>query len=222
MDHTLVQQTKTIDKYLLDELTHEERLAFEEHMFDCPECAAQVKEDFAMVSDLKAVLAEPKATRAESPAKASGGGWRTWFKPMTMVPAFASLALAVVVGYQNFVSIPAMLQPQLLETTPFVSATRGTAMQTAIVKHGAALFGASFEVVAPTPSPAYVCEFQAEEKGQIANMDCGKHATGEFTLNLLLPAAKFPPGGYTMILRPASDLHAEVSRYSFAVKNESQ
>ena len=222
MYYTLVQQTKSIDKYLLDELTREERLTFEEHMFDCPECAAQVKEDFAMVSDLKAVLAESTPVRAELPAAKASSGWRTWFKPMTMAPAFASLALAFVVGYQNFVSIPAMLRPQVLETTPFVSATRGAAVQTAVVKAGAALFGASFEVVAPTSSPAYVCEFQADGKGQIASMDCGKHATGEFTLNLLLPAAKFPPGGYTMILRPGSDLHAEVSRYSFAVKNESQ
>ena len=59
MDHTLALQTNTIDKYLLNELQPEERAAFEEHMFDCPECAARVKEDFAMISDLKEVLREP-------------------------------------------------------------------------------------------------------------------------------------------------------------------
>lgn len=84
MDHTLAQQTKIIDKYLLDELSHEERSAFEEHMFDCPACAARVKNDFAMVSGLKAVLAEPRPLRADLPVKAAGR-WREWFRPITLV-----------------------------------------------------------------------------------------------------------------------------------------
>ncbi len=47
MDHKLALQTKSIDKYLLNELSGEDRLAFEEHMFDCPECAAKVKDDLS-------------------------------------------------------------------------------------------------------------------------------------------------------------------------------
>ncbi len=220
MDHTLAQQTKSIDKYFLNELTDEERLAFEEHMFDCPDCAARVKDDFAMIADLKSVLAEPRPMPAEKAVKAESG-WRQWFKPMILMPTFATLALACVVGYQHFVSIPAMLQPQLLDSAPFVATTRGAAVQTAIVKPNATVFVANFEVVAATPASAYTCEFQANGGGRVATVDCGKHTGAEFTLSVLLPAAKFPAGGYTMILRPASDLHSEVSRYSFAVRNES-
>ena len=139
---------------------------------------------------------------------------------MMLAPTFATLALACLAGYQHFVSIPAMLRPQLLETTAFVPATRGAALQTATIKAGAALFAASFEVAVPTPSDEYVCEFQAEGKGTVARVNCGKHATSEFTLSVLLPAAQFNTGVYTMILRPASDAQKEVSRYSFAVKNE--
>jgi hypothetical protein len=221
MDHTLAHQTETIDKYLLSELSQEERLAFEEHMFDCAACAAKVKEDFAMISDLRAVLEEPMPLPKAQAGKIKVG-WREWFRPMTFVPACAALALACTAGYQNFVSIPAMLQPQVLDVTPFVPATRGAASQIAAIKPGAALFATSFEVVSPTAFPAYVCEFQAQGKDATTTMDCGKHANAEFTLSLLLPAAKFPPGGYTMILRPASDQHSEVSRYSFTVRNETQ
>ncbi len=124
MDHTLAQQTKTIDKYFLNELSQEERLAFEEHMFDCPACAAQVKDDFAMISDLKAVLAEP-APRPTVQSVKTTSGWREWFRPLVFAPTFAALALACVIGYQNMVSIPGMLQPQVLETTPIVATTRG-------------------------------------------------------------------------------------------------
>ena len=220
MDHKLAHQTKTIDKYLLDELPQEERLAFEEHMFDCPACAAKVKDDFGMISDLKEVLAEATPIRALHSGKTTGG-WREWFRPLMFAPSLAALALACIVGYQNMVSIPGMLRPQMLETNPFVSTTRGATVQTAVVKPGAALFAASFGVAAATVYPAYACEFQAEGKATIMTVDCGKHPTAEFTLSLLLPAAKFPPGGYTMILRSATDQHSEVSRYSFAIRNES-
>jgi hypothetical protein len=220
MEHTLARQTNTIDKYLLSELSHEERLAFEEHMFDCPECAAKVKENFAMIAGLKEILREPEAAPKAHAVKATGA-WREWFRPLTFVPACAAVALACVVGYQNTVSIPRMLQPQVLDTTPFVPATRGIT-QIAFVEPGAALFNVSFEVASSTAFPAYVCEFQAEGKGSIATIDCGKHSTAEFTLSLLLPTAKFPPGGYTMILRPVSDKQTEVSRYSFAIRNKNQ
>lgn len=221
MEHTLAHQTNTIDKYLLSELSQEERLAFEEHMFDCPECAAKVKQDFAMIDDLKSVLEEPSPVPKVQSVK-TFAGWRDWFRPMTFIPACAAVALACIVGYQNMVSIPGMLQPQVLETTPFVPATRGASQQVAVVRSGAAFFAASFEVVAPSAFPMYSCEFQGEGQHTVATIDCGKHSTAEFTLSLLLPAARFPAGGYTMILRPASNQQGEVSRYSFVVRNESQ
>jgi hypothetical protein len=221
MEHTLAHQTNTIDKYLLSELSQEERLAFEEHMFDCPECAAKVREDFAMIADLKAVLEEPLPAAKMHSVKASGS-WRDWFRPLTFAPAFAAIAFACIVGYQNLISIPGMLQPQVLDSTPFVPATRGASTQIAAVKPHAALFAASFAVASPSAFPAYACEFQASTGSPVATIDCGKHPTTEFTLSVLLPAAKFPPGGYTMILRSASADHAEISRYSFAVKYEDQ
>jgi hypothetical protein len=219
MEHKLANQTNTIDKYLMSDLSHEERLAFEEHVFDCPECAAKVKEDYDMIADLKTVLSEPLPSAQAAPANAKAS-WRDWFRPVTFVPAFAALALAMVIGYQNLVSIPGMLQPQVLDTTPMVATTRGDGSQVALVKPGAALFALSFEVSAPTVYSGYVCQFQAQGASHVTTVDCGKHSTAEFTLSLLLPSAKFPPGGYTMVLRPTSNEQTEISRYSFAVKNE--
>jgi hypothetical protein len=219
MQHTLAHQTNTIDKYLMRELSHEERLAFEEHMFECPECAAKVKEDYNMIADLKAVLREPPPQAQAEPAKAKAS-WRDWFRPVTLVPAFAALALAVVVGYQNLVSIPGMLQPQVLDTTPMVATTRGAHGQIASIKPGAFLFAVSFEVSSPAVYAGYVCEFRAEGTSIVTTVDCGKHSTAEFTLSLLLPSPRFSPGGYTMILRPSADKQTEISRYSFTVKNE--
>jgi hypothetical protein len=221
MEHTLAHQTNKIDKYLMSELSHEERLAFEEHLFDCPECAAQITEDYNIIADLKAVLREPAPRTQTEPAKAKVS-WRDWFRPVTFVPAFAALALAMVVGYQNLVSIPGMLQPQVLDTTPMVATTRGAGSQVALVRPRAALFAVSFEVFSPVVYAGYVCEFQAEATGRATAVDCGQHATAEFMLNLLLPSRKFPAGVYTMILRPVSNKQVELGRYSFSVKNEDQ
>ncbi len=125
-------------------------------MFDCPECAAKVKDDFAMLDDLKAVLSEPTVMRTPQRVKPASG-WREWFRPMMLAPTFAALALACLAGYQNFVSIPAMLKPQLLETAPFVPTTRGATLQTVTIKKDTAQFAASFEVAVPTSADEYVC-----------------------------------------------------------------
>jgi hypothetical protein len=228
MDHILAPQTNSpdhrlIDKYLMGELTHAERQTFEEHMFDCPACAERVKEDFDLISDLKVVLWEDReefARQAISQSKKTVNSWRDWFRLPSLAPAFAAIALAIVVGYQNFVSIPGMLQTQVLDTTPIVATTRGAESQIAAVKPGAVFFPATFEVFSQAIYPGYVCEFLTSGKTVAASVDCGKHATAEFTLTLLLPAGKFPDGGYTMILRPATDRQTEISRYSFVVRKE--
>ena len=43
MDHTQAISEKMTEKYLLDELTPQLRENFEEHFFDCLECARDVK-----------------------------------------------------------------------------------------------------------------------------------------------------------------------------------
>jgi hypothetical protein len=221
MDHKLAQQTKTIDKYLLDELTLEERQAFEEHMFDCPDCAAQVQSDFAMIDGLKEVLREPVPVLETKQQKAKGS-WRDWFRPMTLAPACAALVLACTVGYQNMISIPKLLEPQVVDLPPALTATTRGTTQTVPVRPGAALLYVSFAVDAASVFPGYVCEFEGAGGATVITMDCGKHHTAEFTLSLKLPSAKLPAGVYTMILRPASDQHTEVGRYSFVIKGESQ
>jgi hypothetical protein len=225
MDHTLAQKTNTVDKYLMSDLTHDERLDFEEHMFECPDCAAQVKQGFEMIDGLKQVMREDADLGKEpsklKPVKAEGS-WRDWFRPVMLAPVLSACGLAIVVGYQNLVTIPSMLQPQVLETAVIQSGERrGPDAQTVTVKPGAAFFGVGFQVFANSKYPAYNCEFIAAGSNRTSTMDCGKHATAEFNLSLVLPSAKFPPGVYTMILRPVSDKQTEISRYSFAIRSES-
>jgi hypothetical protein len=123
MDHDMVVRQKTTERYLLDELDPAARDEFEEHFFDCKECALDVRAGALFVEQSKVVLAEKvEPMAAPAPAKP---GWLTWFRPAVVVPVM--LMLLAVIGYQNLVTDPQRQQafnsPQVL---PWASVNVGT------------------------------------------------------------------------------------------------
>jgi len=133
MDHTAVVRDRTTERYLLNELDSEVRNEFEEHYFDCPECALDVSAASQFVEQSKLVLAESSdpiptlLTPGPGPVKHgwSNYGWLGWLRPAFAAPALA--LLLAVVGYQNLVTYPRiqaeLKQPQIL---PAVSVNVGT------------------------------------------------------------------------------------------------
>lgn len=135
MDHSEAQEQMAVERYLLDELSPEEREAFEAHFFDCPECAFDLRAATAFVDEAKVQLpgftspslaasAERKASpepssRAESgsangsrkPSRSLWSSLVSWVRPVFASPAFAGpvfAALLIVIGYQNLVTYPAL------------------------------------------------------------------------------------------------------------------
>jgi len=111
MEHADATRLMAAEGYLLNELTPEQREEFEEHFFDCQECALEVRLGAAFVEYSKAVLAsEP----AEQPVVAvripQPHWWDAWFRPSLVVPVMALLLIAF--GYQNFIAYP-QLQREL-------------------------------------------------------------------------------------------------------------
>jgi len=126
MDHTAVVREKTTERYLLNELAPDVRDEFEEHYFDCPDCAQDVSAAALFVEQSKLVLAEalaPVAARAE--VRPIHRGVFAWLRPAFAAPALA--LLLVVVGYQNLVTYP-RLQSELSRprVLPAVSVNMGT------------------------------------------------------------------------------------------------
>ena len=135
MDHSEAVQQMAAERYLLDELSPELRDVFEEHMFDCPECAFDLRAEDSFLREMKAQLPElmsPPAKHA-SPAPdrkaARKFNWFLWRQPAFAIPAFA--ALLAVVAYQNVATIPGMrakmAEPRLLPWTSLHVGTRGSA-----------------------------------------------------------------------------------------------
>jgi anti-sigma factor RsiW len=167
MDHSLAVKEMAAERYLLNELTPEARDAFEEHVFDCPECALDLRAAATFVNEAKvqlpAMIAEQTASRQPTPPltgavkpSAKRDRWFSWARPAFAMPAFATLLLAL--GYQNFVTLPALrsqaTQPRLLAWVPLHGATRGGARIsiTADHQHGVAL---PIDLSPEPGSPAY-------------------------------------------------------------------
>jgi hypothetical protein len=136
MDHNEALLQKATERYLLDELDPEIRDQFEEHLFDCQECAVDVRAAAMFVEQSKIVLAEPVALTARAQAANAHAanvrterGWFAWFRPAFAVPVLA--LLLVVVAYQNFVTYPHLMaaanQPQVGPWASINVSTRGAA-----------------------------------------------------------------------------------------------
>src|SRR5258708_26276044 len=118
MEHTEAVRMQAVEKYILGELSPFHRAQFEEHYFDCADCALNLRAGVAFAAASRQYFAESAAT--EKAANAPRAGWFDWLKPLVAVPTFA--ALIAVIAYQNAVSIP-RLQKEVIVP----SATASTA-----------------------------------------------------------------------------------------------
>src|SRR6202043_2912051 len=103
MDHNEAVRQKATERYLLDELDPEVKDQFEEHLFDCQECALDLRAAAMFVEQSKVVLRESQMAHVRVPApSAVKPGWlASLFRPALAVPVFAMLL--AVVGYENLV-----------------------------------------------------------------------------------------------------------------------
>jgi anti-sigma factor RsiW len=101
MDHDEAIRQKATERYLLDELQETERDEFEEHLFDCQDCALDVRAAAAFVEQSKVILAE-EAVFIPAPVRVQPEKRQrfAWLRPAFVVPVFA--LLLVVIGYQEF------------------------------------------------------------------------------------------------------------------------
>jgi hypothetical protein len=99
MDHDVVVREKMTEKYLLEELGAELRDEFEEHFFECSECALDVRLGSELVEQSKVLLKDNSEPRPVVRPIPPPRGWFAWLRPEFAVPAMA--VLLVVIGFQT-------------------------------------------------------------------------------------------------------------------------
>jgi len=108
MDHKVVTDQNMTERYLLNELDPAARDDFEEHYFNCTECATDVQAAALLVETIKDGAIpdhENRPVPAPTPIPPRSA-WFAWLRPASFVPVMA--ILLVVVGYQNLVTFPQM------------------------------------------------------------------------------------------------------------------
>jgi hypothetical protein len=230
MEHSQAVEQMAAERYLLNELTPEAREAFEEHFFDCPDCALDLRAAAAFMDEAKVQL---PAIIASAPVRPSAGAvkpranrdqWFSWLRPAFAVPAFA--ALLVLIGYQNLVTMPALRseadQPRLLAWTPLHGATRGGARTTITAdrQHGVDL---PIDLTPLPGSPAYgsyafdLVDAQGKTvwTGSIASPATGE--SGAQRISLAIPAAMLRKASYTVAVSGvgSNGERTPVDKYTF-------
>lgn len=209
MNHSDAIQRMAIERYLLDELTPEEREAFEEHLFECSECALDLRAGSAFISEAKAQLPEiasqPSRPSLQSTKPAEKKSrWSFWLQPAFAVPAFA--VLLAVIAYQNISLIPglrkAAVEPHLLHSTAIHIGTRGSPHLpiTADRTEGLAL---SFELLPTSAYSSYVFNLYDPSGKQVwthtvAGSTPDSAAGG--IVSLVIPGAGLREGSYILAI----------------------
>ncbi len=217
MDHKTAKTLQAAERYSLDELSDQEREQFEEHLFDCPVCSEQVRQNFTVTENLKQVFREGSLEAAHA-APAGRGGWQEWLRLPSLVPTFAALALAGFVVYQS-------ANPGASETTAHVlpaasllmPVSRGEAVPVQLIDPRSASLLLTFSVDALHPD-SFLCEFKSAAGKEILRVTTGPETAASFNLPIQVPARLFPAGRYQMILRPVSEPDS-IKSYPFVLEN---
>jgi hypothetical protein len=103
MTHEDALQEMAVERYLLGELSGASLESFEEHLFECSECAADVKAGMTFIDAARVELRTP--ARIIKPQVERSSKLTSWFaSPWVLGPALAACLL--ILGFQTFVVQP--------------------------------------------------------------------------------------------------------------------
>jgi hypothetical protein len=220
MDHAESIRLKIAEKYLLGECSPEEREQFEEHYFDCQQCADEVRLGFEFCNSAKAALREIPRPVEAAVSQQKVIGWFAWMR-QAPVPMLAGVAFGALIAYQNVIQIPKLrtaLSAQVLPATVLAPAARGK-LRSVSVPSDANFFQLSVELSPPPPGSfdRYECDLRSSSGENITKISVPK-LDPEANLQLLVPARRFKSGSYQLtVVGIAGNQTEEFDRYSFRV-----
>jgi hypothetical protein len=229
MNHDEAVRLKASEKYLLGELSAELRDQYEDHYFDCAECARDVRAGAAFIDNARDHWQKEPASSAASPDARRTHGWLVaLLRPAIAVPALALLLL--VAAYQNAVTIPhlrtALSRSQDAQTLPALSLiaqdSRGGGAARIEVPAGKA-FSLFFDIPPQSQFKSYACEIQSASGTPELSLSVSAEEAKR-TVQLLIPAGRLEPGDHVLVVRGSgSPENADAgkigsARYPFSLK----
>jgi len=229
MNHQEALQGMAVERYLLRELSGASLDSFEEHLFECPECTADVKAGAIFIDAARTELNAPRRITAPIPKRAPA--WISWFtSPWTLGPAFAACLLALC--FQTFVQQPRMRQeiaqmqaPSVLKPLVLANAgARGDSIPEIVApEHGS--FVISLDVPATDGFSSYLCSLYAPDGSLLWQTNASLEQAHDALL-INMPTSKTKEGLNTFLIQglpvnaDASGTLVDLARYKFRVKTQ--
>jgi hypothetical protein len=211
MRHQHAKGTLAAERYLLDEMTEQERYEFEAHYFDCEECAEIVLAGAAMAAGARAGRTSRVVPVTPAPERRS--------RVLTFVPLAAAAALALVAGYQALVTIPglrARVTPRAIHSVALAPASRGDAP---VIPIAAAREGVTLMVDVNAGTGAGPLAFQLDGPADISRLSAAADAPAPgMPLTIWLPPNYLTAGEYQLAVQSAAQPGQEIGRYRFVVR----
>ena len=229
MDHSDVARLQAVEKYVLGELPANLRDEFEEHYFDCSECADDVKRLATFVTASRAILKEGEFAKAVTPSQreTERRGWFAWLPPAIAVPAVA--ALAAIIAFQNLVTIPALKQggsvgrAQVFGTSYHLQgATRGDNLSKITVRPDES-FALDFDFTPAMTFQSYAGRLVDQSSNEVASFRLSSEMVNK-EVHLVIAAGKVRAGNYDLVFvgeggSSQGGQSREVQRISFVVES---
>jgi hypothetical protein len=228
MDHHDAIQSMAVEKYLLNELSPELRDDFEQHYFDCPICAADLR---ATAAFLDAAKTELKAAYLSRPSQSTAAKRQS---TLLWRPAFAVAALAaslLVIAYQNVVVYPRLTHqiaqssaPEILPSLSLVGGNSRGGQMPAITVGPAQPFLLFLDIPTQDHFSTYTCILYSPSKKPVWHAQVSAQQARDM-ISIRIPAAGRMDGRYSLLVQGNLDPShpgpsVDLARYSFALKNQ--
>ncbi len=218
MNHHEAVERHAADRYVIGDMSPAERGEFEQHFFECPECAGEIEAGAVFAANARAVLTG--SGFKEEPRHGFG-----WLRPAYLLAAAAVLVL--IVCYQELVRIPRLRAeleraagPQAYPAFFLRPVARGDDQVIAIPK-AAPFVGLSFDIPPAGDWTGYECSVRGPSPpGAAFDIAAPAPAAPGSPINVLIPAARLNSGTYTLVLRgkAAGTAPVELGRFTFVVQ----
>ena len=225
MDHNEAVRLQAAVKYVLGELSPIQRDEYEEHYFDCGECAADIKALATFADTAREVLRQEKASHVPA-SSTTRPGWLRWLQPIVAVPAFAALLL--IIAYQNSVTIPGLKstssrpaaeiygQTFLLQPSDTRRGSEAPVNEATLEVRPNEGFLLQFDFIPSAAFPSYLCELQDASGRVLLHVNIPAEKAKQ-ELHLPVPAGLLPhPGRYSVVFLGADPVSGK------AVNNSKQ
>jgi len=204
MTHQQAIDTLAAERYLLEEMTEVEKHDFENHFFDCGECAEEVRLGETVRQEVRRGSTGSRSA-GRDPKVIDFTTRALWRRPSAVIPWAVAATLALAVSYQSLVTVPGLrtaVSPQPLSPVMLRGATRspGTGAPVVTIAGGQQFVTLGFDVTASVKEVTYDL------------LD----AAGNTILSGRTP---LPPSGGSQYLLIAADELSRSGRYTLVVRD---